>query len=59
MQVEKRVLHVSEAAAILSCSSQTVYQLIHTDVLPAFKTGKAWKIPASAIEEYINFRLKE
>ncbi len=57
MQIEKIVLHVSDAASLLGVSSQAIYQIIHNGELRAFKTGKAWKIPAADIEHYLKVRL--
>ena len=59
MQLEKLVLHVSDAASLLGVSSQKIYQMIHTRELAAYKAGKAWKISATAIEDYIRSRLNK
>jgi len=40
LKIEKVVLHVSEVACLLQCSSLTVYKLIHSGKLPAYKSGK-------------------
>ena len=60
MQIEKKVLFVSEAAALLGCSAYQIYQLIHKRQLQAYKDegARAWKIPEEAIQHYINARLK-
>ena len=57
MQIEKLVLHVSDAASLIGVSSQKVYQMIHDKELTAYKAGKAWKILAKAVEDYIKLRL--
>ena len=41
MVINKSILYVSDVASLLGCSSQVVYQLIHSGTLPAFKEGKA------------------
>lgn len=56
MQIEKLALHVSDAASLLSVSSQKIYQMIHNDELNAYKAGKAWKIPVEALEAYTKSR---
>jgi len=56
MNIDKRVFHVSEAACLLACSAEVIYHLIHTKALPAYKTGKAWKIPEESIRQYITAR---
>lgn len=59
MLINKNVLYVSEAAALLGCSSQYIYHLIHTGKLAAYKDEgtRAWKIPEEAIKQYITDRL--
>jgi excisionase family DNA binding protein len=57
MQIEKIVLHVSDAASLLGVSSQKIYEMIHNGELHAFKAGKAWKISATDIESYVKLRL--
>lgn len=60
MMINKAV-YASEVAAILGYSTHTVYHLIHTKQLPAFrdKGCKAWRIPESAIISYVNFRIAQ
>lgn len=53
MKIEKVVLHVSEVACLLQCSSLTVYKLIHSGKLSAYKSGQAWKIKVTALEKYL------
>lgn len=57
MQIEKLVLHVSDAASLIGVSSQTIYQMIYNKELSAYKAGKAWKISASSIEDYIKLKM--
>lgn len=59
MLINKAVLYVSEAAALLGCSSQYIYHLIHTGNLAAYKDEgtRAWKIPEESIKQYITDRL--
>ncbi len=59
MLIEKRVLHVSDVASLLGCSSQVVYKLIDTGELKAYKAGRAWKIDAQSVLDYIAARLKD
>lgn len=59
MNIDKKVLHVSDAASVLSCSSEVIYKLIHENKLPAYKTGRAWKIPEESIENYIKCRIND
>ena len=48
------LLHVSEAASLLGTSSQTIYKLIASGSLKAFKTGRAWKISMQSVNDYAN-----
>jgi len=57
VQIEKLVLHVSDVASLIGVSSQKIYQMIHNNELPAYKTGKAWRISAMTIEDYVKSRL--
>ena len=57
MQVSKTLLHVSDVASLLGYSSHTIYNLIKTVKLTAYKNAKAWKIPVSAVEAYVKSRV--
>lgn len=61
MQLSKTLLHVSDVASLLGYSSHTVYNLIKTKQLTAYKDtgGKAWKIPVSAVEAYVKSRVAQ
>ena len=58
MYVEKLVIHVSDAASLLSCSSQVIYKLIANKEIDAYKAGRTWKIYYQSILDYIAARLK-
>lgn len=59
MIIEKNILTVSEAACVLSCSTQCVYRLIHSNALRAYKdaAGRPWRIPESCIKDYVASRM--
>lgn len=59
MKLEKDILTVSEAACVLSCSTQCVYRLIHSNALRAYKdaAGRPWRIPESCIKDYVASRM--
>lgn len=59
MHIEKLVLYVSDAASLIGVSSQKIYEMIQCKELPAYKSGKTWKIPATAVEDYIKLRLSK
>ena len=54
MLINKTALHVAEVACLLGCSSYTVYKLIYSGQLKAYKMEgqKAWHIPEEAIQDY-------
>ena len=43
-------LKVSEAAAMLSCSGQTVRSLVHAGKLPALRVGREFRILQTDLE---------
>ena len=53
MPVDKLVLSVSEAAAVLGVSRPTVYQLIHRQGFPAFKVGSRTLISRERLAEWV------
>ena len=59
MQIEKLVLHVSDAASLIGVSSHKIYEMIQNKELPSYRAGRAWKIPADAVEDYIKLRLSK
>lgn len=59
MQINKEVLHVSDAASLLCVSSQKIYEMIRNGELAAYKSGKAWKIHAASIENYVHSQLSK
>ena len=36
----------------------TAYRLLAAQIIPAFKVGKAWRIPADSVEAFIANQLK-
>ncbi|WIW70668.1 helix-turn-helix domain-containing protein [Anaerosinus gibii] len=41
MYNQQLLMHASDAASLLGCSSQVIYQLIQRGELKAFKAGRA------------------
>lgn len=52
--ITKTVLHVSDVACLMNCSSMKVYGLIRTGHLDAHKAGKAWLITVDALDNYLH-----
>jgi excisionase family DNA binding protein len=53
------LLTVDEAAARLSISRWTVYNLIRSGELASITIGRARRIPLEAVDKYITQRLEE
>jgi len=50
---EVRFLTVAEVAAIMRVSKMTVYRLVHSGELPAVRVGRSFRVPASAVDDYL------
>lgn len=46
-------LTIAEVAAALRVSKMTVYRLVKSHALESVRFGKSYRIPESAVEEYI------
>lgn len=47
------ILSVEEVAELLYIGRNTVYKLLASGEISAFRIGRVWKIPRNGIEEYI------
>ena len=66
MIFDKEILTVPEVSYFLACSQQTIYNLIHTGKLEAYKgagqkgrRGRVWKITAFSLEYYLRSMVSE
>ncbi|AUI49863.1 helix-turn-helix domain-containing protein [Arthrobacter crystallopoietes] len=48
-----RFLTVSEVAEVMRVSKMTVYRLIHSGEMPAVRFGRSYRVPESAVEQYL------
>ncbi|WP_102509487.1 helix-turn-helix domain-containing protein [Sanguibacter massiliensis] len=46
-------LTVGEVADAMRVSRMTVYRLVHAGEMPAIRVGKSFRVPASALEQYL------
>ncbi len=46
-------LTVAEVASVMRVSKMTVYRLVHGGELPAARVGRSFRVPRSAVEEYL------
>lgn len=56
--MDKKLLTPSEARKLLGLQTATVYMLLETGEIPAFKRGNRWKIPMESIDEWISSQTK-
>ena len=49
----ERFLTVAEVASIMSVSKMTVYRLVHSGELEAFRVGRSFRVPEKAVNEYM------
>jgi len=48
------MLTVAEVAEALRVSVRTVYNLLEAGALRGVRVGRAWRVPESALEEFIS-----
>jgi excisionase family DNA binding protein len=53
------ILTTKEVCAILKTNRLTLYRLVKSDDLPAFRMGRAWKFERTALEGWIKKRMEE
>ncbi len=57
MQYENaEIITVEELMELLQIGKSTAYQLLDSGEIKAFRIGRKWKIPKSAIYEYIRLK---
>ena len=50
---EVRFTTVAEVASLMRVSKMTVYRLIHNGDLPAVRVGRSFRVPESAVHDYL------
>jgi excisionase family DNA binding protein len=50
---EVHFLTVAEVATAMRVSKMTVYRLVHAGTLPAVQVGRSFRIPQSAVHDYL------
>lgn len=56
---DKKLLTVAEAAQILGIGRSTAYFLVMKEQLPSIKLGRARRVPAFALDKFIERQLQE
>lgn len=49
-----RFMTVAEVAEMMRVSKMTVYRLVHAGDLPAVRFGRSYRVPETAVEDYLN-----
>ena len=50
---ELKFLTVAEVAAVMRVSKMTVYRLVHDAKIPAVRVGKSFRVPETAVHDYL------
>lgn len=50
---DPKFLTVAEVAAVMRVSKMTVYRLVHAGVLQAVQVGRSYRVPESAVTDYL------
>jgi excisionase family DNA binding protein len=48
-----KFLTVAEVAEVMRVSKMTVYRLVHSGEMPAVRFGRSYRVPESAVEQYL------
>lgn len=52
-RINKLTLTVAEAAALLSVSEPTVYELVHREGFPSLRIGRSWRVSRAGLETWV------
>jgi excisionase family DNA binding protein len=50
---------VAEVASLMRVSKMTVYRLVHSGELPAVRVGRSFRVPESAVHDYLRTSLTD
>jgi len=54
-----KFLTIAEVAALMRVSKMTVYRLVHSGDLSAVRVGRSFRVPESAVHEYLKEALPD
>ena len=54
LAAEARIMTIRDAAEYLHCHTSTLYRLVETGRIPAFKLGGNWRFMRSELERWIS-----
>lgn len=55
---QKNLLTIEDMCQYLGIGRNKAYELIHSNKIKAFKTGRSWHIPQQSVLDYIHNQLK-
>ena len=53
------IMRFEEVMEYLDIGKNTLYSLLKSGEINAFKIGKVWKIPRKSVEDYINNKMNQ
>lgn len=57
--MENEIMRFEEVMEFLNVGKNTLYALLNSGEINAFKIGKVWKIPKKSVEEYITEKMQK
>ena len=52
------ILNLKDVMKLLDVGKNTLYRLLKSGDINAFKIGKVWKIPKSSVDDYVRRQLQ-
>lgn len=57
--MENEIMRFEEVMEFLNIGKNTLYTLLNSGEINAFKIRKVWKIPKKSVEEYVNRKVQK
>ena len=57
--MQDEIISIDELMKLLQIGKNTAYKLLDSSEIKAFRIGKVWKIPKSAVQEYIDTKTRK
>ena len=59
MMENNEIMQIEEVMEYLNIGKNTMYGLLKSGELNAFKIGKVWKIPKASVEDYVRRKIEK
>ena len=59
MMDNNEIMQIEEVMEYLNIGKNTMYGLLKSGELNAFKIGKVWKIPKASVEDYVRSKIEK